>query len=233
MGRGPATPAVTGLEHLRRPVVRLQLPVPAREPAARPRAERIGLLGGSFNPSHEGHLYVSLEALKLLRLDRIWWLVSPQNPLKPVAGMAPFAERLARARDFVRHPRIEVSDIEARLGTRYTIDTLKRLQVRRDRRFVWLIGADNLVQMPAWRHWRALFRRCPVAVFERSPYSYGALGGKAAVSFARARVGEERLDELADLDPPAWAFVRLRPHPASSTAIRRGDAPYGTVTRET
>ena len=212
-----------GLDHLRRPVMRLRLAVPEERPEPGPRPERIGLLGGSFNPPHEGHLYVSLEALKRLRLDRVWWLVSPQNPLKPVAGMAPFEERLAAARSFARHPRIEVTDLEARLGTRYTIDTLRCLQMTPGRRWVWLIGADNLAQMPAWRHWRRLFERCAVAVFERSPYSYAALGGRAAVSFARARVGEERLDELLDLDPPAWAFVRLRPHPASSTALRRRD----------
>jgi nicotinate-nucleotide adenylyltransferase len=122
----------------------------------------------------------------------------------------------------VRHPRIEVSDLEMRIGTRYTVDTLRRLQELPGRRFVWLIGADNFVQLPAWRHWRALLRQCPVAIFERSPYSYAALGGKAAIGFAAARVGEDRLHELPDLDPPAWAFIRLRPHPASGTAIRRG-----------
>ena len=209
--------------------VRLLLPVPepaplhgperGRSPAGRPL--RVGLLGGSFNPAHEGHRYISLEALKRLALDQIWWLVSPQNPLKPVAGMAPLAERLRRAEAAARHPRIKVTALESRLGTRYTADTLRRLGLWRDHRFVWLIGADNLAQLPRWRHWDTIMAQCPIAVFERHPYSYGALAGKAATRFARVRLDDRHASALAGSDPPAWVFVRLRPHPASSTAIRR------------
>jgi nicotinate-nucleotide adenylyltransferase len=207
-------------QRLRRPVMRLTVreePMPPRQPAPL----RVGLLGGSFNPAHDGHRYVSLNALCSLGLDQVWWLVSPQNPLKPVAGMAPFAERLALARQVARHPRIRVSDMEARLGTRFTVDTLRRLKALRGHRFVWLLGADNLVQLPRWRRWREIMAAVPVAVFERAPYSYAALAGKAAACFGAARVEEEGLRDLVSASPPAWAFVRLRAHPASSTAIRR------------
>jgi nicotinate-nucleotide adenylyltransferase len=205
---------------LRRPVMRLALPEePEPEPAASPL--RIGLLGGSFNPAHDGHRYVSLNALRGLGLDQVWWLVSPQNPLKLVAGMAPFAERLERAREVASHPRIRVSDIEARLGTQFTVETVERLRILDGKRFVWLLGADNLVQLPRWRRWRDIMAAVPVAVFERAPYSYAALAGKAAACFGMARIAESGLRELVSMSPPAWAFVRLRAHPASSTAIRR------------
>jgi nicotinate-nucleotide adenylyltransferase len=215
---------VTGLSapaSPRRPAARLTLP-PAEPappvPAGRPL--RVGLLGGSFNPAHDGHRYVSLEALKRLDLDQVWWLVSPQNPLKPTAGMAPLAERLVTAGTVARHPRIKVKALEERLGTRYTADTLRRLALWPGHRFVWLMGADNLVQIPRWRHWRAIFTSCAVAVFERHPYSYGALAGPASRSLVGARLSEPRAAELLATDPPAWVFVRLRPHPASATAIR-------------
>ncbi|MEK0082151.1 nicotinate-nucleotide adenylyltransferase [Benzoatithermus flavus] len=216
---------MTGLSEprtLRRPVARLTVPPAEAEPPAAPshRPLRVGLLGGSFNPAHEGHRYVSLEALKRLQLDQVWWLVSPQNPLKPVAGMAPLAERLRAAAAMARHPRIKAMALEARLGTRYTADTLRRLAQWRDHRFVWLMGADNLAQLPRWRHWRAILEACPVAVFERAPYSYRALAGPAAGTLADARLSASRAAELAATDPPAWIFVRLRPHPASATAIR-------------
>jgi nicotinate-nucleotide adenylyltransferase len=180
----------------------------------------VGLLGGSFNPAHAGHRYISCEALKRLGLDQVWWLVSPQNPLKARAGMAPLAERVARAAAIARHPRIRVLPLESRLGTRYTVDTLRRLAAWPDHRFVWLMGADNLAQLPRWRHWRAILGSCAVAVFERHPYSYGALAGPAARSFAAARLSEGRADRLLEGGPPAWVFVRLRPHPASASAIR-------------
>ncbi len=204
----------------RRPVVRLDLPLPP-EPAAAARARRVGLLGGSFNPAHEGHRYLSEQALRRLALDEVWWLVAPQNPLKPVAGMAPFAVRLAQARRTAAHPRIRVLDLEARFGTFYTIDTVRRLVAWPGHQFVWLIGADNLVQLPRWRHWQALLRTVPVAAFERAPYSERAMSGVVAHHFAGARVEDRRLQELCGMRPPAWAFARLRAHPASSTAIRR------------
>jgi nicotinate-nucleotide adenylyltransferase len=205
-------------------VARLRPPEPP-EPVAAPSGLRVGLLGGSFNPAHEGHRYVSLEALKRLRLDQVWWLVSPQNPLKSLAGMAPLAERVARAAQIARHPRVRVLPLESRLGTRYTADTLARLARWPGHRFVWLMGADNLGQLPHWRRWRGIFEACPVAVFERHPYSYGALAGPAARGFAEARRPDTTAAALAMEAAPAWVFVRMRPHPASATAIRAGAGP--------
>ncbi len=127
---------------------------------------KVGLLGGSFNPAHEGHLHITKMCLKALGLDRVWWLVSPGNPLKPVKGMAPFAERLASAEAMARDPRIVVSDIETRLGTRYTADTLAALTGRfPEIRFVWLMGADNMLQFPKWRNWREIAETVPIAVY--------------------------------------------------------------------
>jgi nicotinate-nucleotide adenylyltransferase len=185
------------------------------------RPRRIGLFGGSFNPAHAGHLHVSLWALKRLRLDEVWWLVSPQNPLKPDAGMAPFAERLAGARALVRHPRIRVSDAEARFGTRYTADTVAILRRRMPTvRFVWLMGADNLIQAPLWKAWSSIFNGLPVAVFDRPTYSLRALAGKAARRFAKARLRESHAGFLAGTEPPAWVYLHIPLHAASATAIR-------------
>ena len=194
------------------------------------RRARIGLLGGSFNPAHDGHRHISLLAIDRLGLDRVWWLVSPQNPLKPVAGMAPLAQRLARARQVARHPRLVVSDLERELGTQYTIDTLLALRRRLPKvAFVWLMGADNLVDIDQWRRWPVLFNTVPDAIIDRPTYSLKALTSSEARRFARFRVCGE-LDALADRVPPAWAFVRARLHAGSATRIRRGGdwPPSGT-----
>lgn len=186
---------------------------------------RIGLLGGSFNPAHDGHRFISLVALKALGLDQVWWLVSPQNPLKPAADMAGLDERLAEARRVARHPRLRVTALETALGTRYTADTLAALTRLYPRtRFVWLMGADNLGQIPRWRRWTRIFALVPVAVFRRPTYSLGALRGKAAQRFARRRVDLHRVRGLAGRATPAWAFLRNPLHPASATAIRRARA---------
>jgi nicotinate-nucleotide adenylyltransferase len=183
---------------------------------------RIGLLGGSFNPAHAGHRHISLLALKYLHLKEIWWLVSPQNPLKPVAGMAPFAERLARAAAAAHpHPRIKVTDLELRLGTRFTADTLAALKRRYPRdRFVWLMGADNFAQIPAWQDWTRIFTELSIAVFDRPSYSFKALAGKAAHRYWHYRVPPRRAKRLVGLKPPAWAFLYIPLHEASATAIR-------------
>ncbi|MCW5752103.1 MAG: nicotinate-nucleotide adenylyltransferase [Alphaproteobacteria bacterium] len=187
------------------------------------RGRRIGLLGGSFNPAHEGHRHVSLQALRHLGLDEVWWLVSPQNPLKPAAGMAPFAERIEAARRVARHPRIRPSDLEQRLGTRFTFDTLRRLRQRFPRvRFVWIIGADNLVQLPRWHRWQDILRLAPVAVFDRPTYSRAALSGKVAQRFRACRLPAHQSRTLADRAAPAWCFIAGARHPASATAIREG-----------
>jgi nicotinate-nucleotide adenylyltransferase len=182
---------------------------------------RIGLLGGSFNPAHAGHLHISRIALKSLALDAVWWLVSPQNPLKPARGMAPFAARLAQARALAAHPRIRVSDIEGRLGSRYTYATLGELKRRFPRaRFVWLMGADNLRQIPRWRRWERIFATVPIAVIDRPGYSFGALSGLAAQRFRghRRRGGAAR--RLAEAKPPAWTFIHGVRNPTSATALR-------------
>ena len=185
-------------------------------------AQRIGILGGSFNPAHRGHLDISLKALRQLGLDQVWWLVSPQNPLKPADGMAPFAERLAAARRMARNPRIRVTDLEQRLGSRYTAESLKLLRRRFPQtRFVWLMGADNLAQIAQWRDWQQIFHLVPIAVFARPSYCFKALAAKAARRFARYRLKEGAGRRLATSEPPAWLFVHGRLNPISATEIRR------------
>jgi nicotinate-nucleotide adenylyltransferase len=211
----------------RRPVARINRPLDG-EPAVRPApAIRIGLLGGSFNPAHEGHRGISLEALKRLRLHRVWWLVSPQTPLKTTDEMQSYAARFASARRIADHPRLVVSDLERRLDTRYTVDTLKRLTERRGHRFVWLLGADNLAQLPRWHRWRQLVRLAPIAVFDRQPYSYPAMVGQVATAHAGRRKPERAAAKLAEAHPPAWVYLRQRRYPVSSTEIRRDRATTG------
>ncbi|HVJ51131.1 MAG TPA: nicotinate-nucleotide adenylyltransferase [Aliidongia sp.] len=178
-------------------------------------------MGGSFNPAHRGHRHISLLALRRLALDEVWWLVSPQNPLKPVQGMAPFAERVTAAAEIASHPRIRIADIEARLGTRYTADTLAALRQRFPAtRFVWLMGADNLRQIQRWERWTRIFELAPIAVFARPAYSLGALGGLAAHRFGRSRIDPHMARRLAAMPPPAWVFFATRLDPLSATAIR-------------
>ena len=187
---------------------------------------RIGLLGGSFNPAHEGHRFISTVALHALGLDEVWWLVSPQNPLKPAAGMAGFAERRASAEAMARHPRMRVVDLEVRLGTRYTAETLTVLRRRFPRtRFVWLMGADNLIQIPRWHAWQDIFRTVPVAVFRRRPYSLSATRGRAGHCFAAAQLPWRRRASLAQVPPPVWLLCENALHAASATAIRSHTAP--------
>jgi len=182
---------------------------------------RIGLLGGSFNPAHAGHLEMSLHALKRLGLDEVWWLVSPQNPLKPARGMAALDERLAGARLLARHPKITVTDIEMRFGTSYTADTLRTLRQRfPGTKFVWLMGADNLGQILRWRRWAEIFMHMPVAVFRRPGYDT-AVRGKAAIRFAKARHPASFGKKLAFSRAPAWLVLDNRLNLVSSTALRR------------
>ena len=185
------------------------------------RGLRIGILGGSFNPAHDGHLHISREALKRLNLDRVWWMVSPQNPLKSSDDMAPLAQRMETARLQAKHPRIDVTDIETRLGSTFTADSLLKLSLRYPRhRFVWLMGADNLIQIPHWKDWNKIFMRVPIAIFGRPSYDSKALFGKAAIRYRSSRVSERDVAGLVDCTPPAWAFLAIRRHAASATAIR-------------
>lgn len=182
---------------------------------------RIGLLGGSFNPAHDGHRHVAETALRRLGLDEVWLLVSPGNPLKPRRGMAPFAERLDSARRIADGRHVIAADVEARLGTRFTVDTLARLRRRFPRaRFVLVVGADNLSQLPRWKRWRRIARTIPIAVLPRPGETRPALHGHAARVLARHRRRPAAL--LAGPAPPhaPWCLVRAREHPASATAIR-------------
>ncbi|MDZ4094287.1 MAG: nicotinate-nucleotide adenylyltransferase, partial [Paracoccaceae bacterium] len=171
------------------------------------RGMTIGLLGGSFDPAHGGHAHITREALKRMGLDRIWWLVSPGNPLKP-RQPAPMADRLAQARKVMDHPRVVVTDIEARLGTRYTAQTLARLQaIYPGVHFVWLMGADNLVQFHHWERWRDILRAVPVGVLARPGSGVAARTSIAARSFRVARIA--RGEGLGLRKAPAWCFVNL------------------------
>ncbi len=182
---------------------------------------RIGLLGGSFNPAHRGHLEISRAALRRLGLDQVWWLVSPQNPLKATRGMASMEERMAGARAQARDPRILALALESALGTVYTADTVAAVARRFPRsRFVWLMGADNLVQVSDWKDWERIFFTVAVAVFDRPSYSLRALAATAARRFARHRLPETAARSLAGRAPPAWVFVHQRLNPQSSTRIR-------------
>ena len=189
----------------------------------RGRRGRIGLLGGSFNPAHDGHRYIALTALHRLKLDAVWLLVSPQNPLKSTTETAPLTQRLASARTVAgRDPRLRATTLETRLGTRYTVDTLRRLrQCYPLLDFVWIMGADNLVQLPQWRHWQALVRTMPMVVMARAPFTHTVLHGAAAQALRRWQQPLRSAAILADRMPPAWVFLPIRLHPASSTAIRR------------
>lgn len=184
-----------------------------------PNPRTIGILGGSFNPAHAGHVHLSREAMKALGLDEVWWLVSPQNPLKSTRGMADFAIRFAKAEAVAKaHPRIHVSDFEQRIGTQYTVDTLRELvRSHQNMRFVWLMGADNLAQMHRWHQWREIFSLAHIAVYDRKPHTYKGLFGRAARTYGAARVSPR---ELIANPLPAWCFIHGKRHPLSATFMR-------------
>ena len=185
------------------------------------RRPRIGLLGGSFNPAHSGHLHISRLALGRLALDEVWWLVSPQNPLKTGSSMAPRNERLKLAQEFADSPEIKVTNIEHELGTCYTADTIDALKHRfPDVGFVWLMGADNLAEVHQWHNWSSIFHSVPVAVFARPTYSFKAAKSKAARRFARYRLDSRLASTLAEARPPAWVSMRTPLDPSSATEIR-------------
>ncbi len=186
--------------------------------------KKIGLLGGSFNPAHGGHRRISLFALEALGLDEVWWLVSPGNPLKPKAGMAPLAARLASARRQARLARIVPTAIERELGTSYTVDTLAKLQSRYPKhRFVWLMGSDNLVQFDRWKAWQKIARTMPIAVIARPGYEGAARASLAGAWLGRYRRSAASLKHRAGWSAPALIHLRFDPDPRSATAIRRAD----------
>ncbi|MGQ2931079.1 MAG: nicotinate-nucleotide adenylyltransferase, partial [Sphingopyxis sp.] len=183
-----------------------------------------GLLGGSFNPAHGGHRAISLDAIAALDLDELWWLVSPGNPLKPAKGMAPLSARLASARRAARRSPIRATAIEAELGTRYTVDTLKKL-VRRypNRQFIWIMGADNLAQLPQWRDWRGIARLMPIAVIARPGYNGRTHAAKAMGWLRRFVRPADQKSHWTDWRPPALVFLRFSPDVRSATAIRQAN----------
>ncbi len=183
-----------------------------------------GLLGGSFNPAHRGHRGITLAAMRALALEEAWWLVSPGNPLKPAKGMAPLAARLASARAMARRAPIRATAIEARLNTRYTVDTIRKLQRRYPKRkFVWIMGADNLAQFYRWRDWRGIARAIPIAVVARPGYDGRAFAGPAMAWLRRYRRPRSAANRWTTWSLPALVLLRFRPDPTSATGIRAGD----------
>lgn len=194
----------------------------ARLPPAAP-GQRIGLYGGSFNPAHRGHRHVSLAALRRLALDKVWWLVTPGNPLKDRGALAPLDERAGRAEAVADHPRIAVTTFEAGLQVRYTRETLRYLTARRpDLRFVWIMGADSLATFHLWRGFREIAALMPIAVIDRPGFTLRAPNAPGARAMAGARIRESDSAALADMRPPAWVFLHGPRSPLSSTALRRG-----------
>ncbi|MCR5878404.1 nicotinate-nucleotide adenylyltransferase [Phenylobacterium sp. J367] len=182
---------------------------------------RVGLYGGSFNPAHEGHAHVAETARRRLKLDRVIWLVSPQNPLKPAHETADLAERMAGARALASSRDMIVSDAESRLGSQYTIDTVRALKARFPGvKFVWIMGADSLASFHRWRGWTQIMREVPVAVVSRPWISLKSRFSPAAHRFRRFRVGSQRAMGLADMKAPAWVFLRGRFNFQSSTLLR-------------
>lgn len=183
--------------------------------------QRIGLFGGSFNPAHRGHLMVALYALKRLQLDWVWWLVSPQNPLKDARETGDYAERLTYTRRIAKHPRFVVSDLEKQIGTRYTAQTLKALEGAFKRgKFVWIMGADSLANLHRWHHWTDIAEALPMAVLARPGFSIRALQSPAAERYAERQLRDQFAAALPNRKAPAFVFVTMPLRKESSTAIR-------------
>ena len=190
---------------------------------------RIGLLGGSFNPPHLAHRAISLFAIKRLRLDRVWWLVTPGNPLKENGALHDLEQRAEAARQMARDPRIDVSCLESVIGTRYTVDTITYLRRRvSGLRLVWIMGADNLAQFHLWQNWQRIASEVPIAVIDRPPQSFRALAAPAAQALARYRLPENEAVCLADRHAPAWVFLTGMKLSLSSTGLRNPDGSWRT-----
>jgi nicotinate-nucleotide adenylyltransferase len=188
---------------------------------------RIGLLGGSFNPPHAAHRAISQFAIKRLSLDRVWWLVTPGNPLKNEGALHDLDARANAARKMADDPRIDVSCLESVIGTRYTEHTITYLRRRcAGLRFVWIMGADNLAQFHRWQNWRRIAAEVPIAVIDRPPQSFRALAAPAAQALARYRVPEKDAGRLASLPAPAWVFLTGMKSSLSSTGLRNPDGSW-------
>jgi nicotinate-nucleotide adenylyltransferase len=190
---------------------------------------RIGLFGGSFNPPHEAHRAASLLAMKKLQLDRMWWLVTPGNPLKDTRELPSLEARIEQAAALADHPRIDVTGFEAVIGTKYSCDTIRwLLKEAPGTDFVWVMGADNLKDFHRWKNWRDIFLMLPVAVVDRGGLSLRAASGPAPISFARARLPENKASALPGMPPPAWVYLHGVKSDLSSTAIREAKDRDGT-----
>lgn len=186
------------------------------------KGQRIGLFGGSFNPAHQGHAMVALFALKRLQLDWVWWLVSPQNPLKDKKQTGDYAKRFTETKKIAKHPRFIVTDIEHQLRSHNTAQTLGALScAMKQAHFVWIMGADSFADLDRWHHWNYIAEIIPLAVLARPGYSIRALGGQAAIRYAKHRVSNEQSGLLAKRKAPAWVFISMPLRKESSTAIRQ------------
>ena len=182
---------------------------------------KIGLFGGTFDPPHDAHRAACLIAMRRLGLDRVWWLVTPGNPLKDTSGLSPIEDRIAAARRLADHPRIVVTGLEAAIGARYTFDTVGYLKAHcRGVDFVWIMGADNLRSFHRWENWRNIAAMIPIAVVDRLGPSLYATGGTAGQALARFRVPESQARSLPGRTPPAWVYLHGLKSPLSSTALR-------------
>ena len=191
-------------------------------PETRKKRLKIGLLGGSFNPAHDGHLHISLQAIRLLGLDEVWWLVSPLNPLKQAKDMVDYETRLKTAGAVAENHPINVSDFEKTSGTRYTADMLKELTKRYPAvRFVWLMGADNLREFHLWKNWREIIKILPIAVFDRKNYAPKALHKRFARVYATLMIDPRKSRFLAYRRSHAWTFLKIKKRNISATEIRK------------
>lgn len=182
---------------------------------------RIGLLGGSFNPAHQGHRFISMAALERLGLDQVWWLVAPQNPLKSEDSLAPLKTRLAGADKISKEKNILVMDLEGPLGFEFTVDTLGFLKAQYPQtHFIWLMGADCLGELHKWKSWEKIMASIPLGVFSRPGYEAAALGGKAATHYKKYRVMEEKFKSLVVTEPPAWGYIGIEGQDISGTRLR-------------